>query len=301
MVDLDSSLASRITNLQQDEFLFKQVPGILKDFCHLLEAPDFWNDKEEAVKQIALCLKGLPSVAKKWELMAILGHEDHRAKRATLNCIKEIYSYFCVHGISEEHLNQLAENKKSDIDNLFKQPRVHMHSAIAGASGKGKTTSYQIADHLIMFGYTQVKGTHSNANLQTVLDNTVVKAEWTEDCKNHPREGKGQYAYVSRIVLLLNNMNVFLKTKTKSDASLLLCGKVSKNKFPLTCVFVCVCCVFFFQMLMSPGNAGGAINKFRKIHREAIQHLNTDSYAIMVHVDEMDILLANKECENILK
>jgi hypothetical protein len=54
-------------------------------------------------------------------------------------------------------------------------------------------------------------------------------------------------------------------------------------------------------MLMSPGNAGGAINKFRKIHREAIQHLNTDSYAIMVHVDEMDILLANKECENILK
>ena len=54
-------------------------------------------------------------------------------------------------------------------------------------------------------------------------------------------------------------------------------------------------------MLMSPGNAGGAVRKFRKIHSEAIQHLNTDSYAIMVHVDEMDILLENKECENILK
>jgi hypothetical protein len=54
-------------------------------------------------------------------------------------------------------------------------------------------------------------------------------------------------------------------------------------------------------MLMSPGNAGGAKAKFRKIHRQAIQHLNTDSSAIMVHVDEMDILLTNKECEKNLK
>ena len=71
-------------------------------------------------------------------------------------------------------------------------------------------------------------------------------------------------------------------------------------------MFVCVCVFcfvlfFFFQMLMSPGNAGGAVRKFRSIYSAAIQHLNTDSYAIMVHVDEMDILLGNKECENILK
>jgi hypothetical protein len=207
-MELELSLASRITGLQQDAFLFQKIPGILKEFCGLKDAPDFWNDKDEAVKQIALCLKRLPSVAKKWELMKILGAEEHRAKRGTVNCIKEIYSYFCVNGISEEHLNQIAENKKRDIDNLFLEAKVHMHSAIAGASGKGKTTSYQIADHLIMFGYTQVQKTHSNQKLQEVLDKSDVKTEWTADCINEPRDGKGHYAYVSK-QLLFNNMNVF--------------------------------------------------------------------------------------------
>ena len=215
-MDMELSMARLIASFQKDQYLFESVPTILKDFCHLQDTPYFWvNNKEEAVKQITLCLKGLPSDDQKWELMGILGAEEHRAKRGTLKCIKEIYSSFCVHGISEGQLNQLAENMKGDIDSLFRQAKVHVHSAVAGASGKGKTTSFQIAAHVIMFGYAPVKGTHSNIKLQEVLDKNVVKKEWTADCKNHPRNGKGEYAYVSRIVLLLNNMNVFEKQTNK--------------------------------------------------------------------------------------
>ena len=113
-MDMELSVARCIASFTKDESLFgSAVPTILQNFCGLKDTPYFWqNNKEEAVRQIRLCLKGLPSADKKWELVAKLGAEEYRAKRGTLAGIKEIYSGLCVHGISEEQLNQLAENTK---------------------------------------------------------------------------------------------------------------------------------------------------------------------------------------------
>ena len=242
-MDMELSMARCIASFTKDESLFgSAVPTILQNFCGLKDTPYFWqNNKEEAVRQIRLCLKGLPSADKKWELVAKLSAEEHRAKRGTLAGIKEIYSGL-LSILSEEQLNQLAENMKSDIDNLFRQAKVHVHSAVAGASGKGKTTSFQIAAHVIMFGYPPVQGTHSNIKLQEVLHKNVVKTEWIDDCTNHPRNDKGEYAYVS---FYYSSTWMCIENQKESDASFVTLRK--KNKFPLTCVFcvyVCVCVCF---------------------------------------------------------
>ena len=47
-------------------------------------------------------------------------------------------------------------------------------------------------------------------------------------------------------------------------------------------------------------NSGGAVKKFHSIYHAAIEQLNFDSHAIMVHVDEMDILLNNIKCQDIM-
>ena len=63
-------------------------------------------------------------------------------------------------------------------------------------------------------------------------------------------------------------------------------------------------CVCVSQMLMTPmvtNSGGGGVKKFRDIYRAAIAQLNFDSHAIMVHVDEADILLNNKKCRDIMK
>ena len=240
-MDMELSMARCIASFTKDESLFgSAVPTILQNFCGLKDTPYFWqNNKEEAVRQIRLCLKGLPSADKKWELVAKLSAEEHRAKRGTLTGIKDIYSGL-LSILSEEQLNQLAKNMKSDIDNLFRQAKVHVHSAVAGASGKGKTTSFQIAAHVIMFGYPPVQGTHSNIKLQEVLHKNVVKTEWIDDCTNHPRNDKGEYAYVS---FYYSSTWMCIENQKESDASFVTLRKQSfkKNKFSANLCFVCVC------------------------------------------------------------
>lgn len=191
--------ALHVVSCQKDRFIFKDIPKILKKKCNLKTKPVF-RFKKQAAREIAECLSNTDN---KEELMQVLGGKKHRAWRCTFKGIREIYKSL-VRDIPDEDCERWAEQLASDITSLFTKTKMVTHWAIAGASGAGKTTAYQLAYHMVLHGYFQVKDTHTNDKLQELLEieETSISAfsvTWTKDCKNDPRdENASLYSHVSK-------------------------------------------------------------------------------------------------------
>ena len=195
--------ARLVVSCQKDAFLFGEIPGLLHKHCPGLQQtmPSFSGGKKSAIRIIARYLDHLKDFDAKLLLMGDLGDERQRAWRCTFEGIKPIYS-IVVPGISEADCERWARQLSGDITLLFTTPKVVAHYAIAGDSGTGKTTSYQLAYHMVVHGYFQVPGTHSNGNLRDLQNRCLFSANsasWTADCKNEPFNGKGSYGHVSGV------------------------------------------------------------------------------------------------------
>jgi hypothetical protein len=171
--------------------------------------------------------------------MQVLGDEKQRAWRCTFEGIKEIYSKVILN-IPEGDCNRWAVQLSADITKLFTVPKIVAHWAIAGASGAGKTTSYQLAHHMVIHGYFQVKDAHSNDNLQELLNKekylfSANSAIWTADCKNAPANEEGSYGHVNESLLVIGVSSFFFLC-----VAFLFCF----GFFAFPPLIVCVC-VFF--------------------------------------------------------
>ena len=163
--NMELTWARLVVSCQKAAFLFEKIPGLLHDHCPDLQQtmPSFSGKKKTAIRTIAKYLVSLRDFDAKVRLMGDLGDESQRAWRCTFEGIKTIYR-IVVRGISEADCGRWARQLSGDITLLFTNPKVVAHYAIAGDGGTGKTTSYQLAYHMVMHGYFQVPETHSNGN-----------------------------------------------------------------------------------------------------------------------------------------
>jgi hypothetical protein len=207
-MEMDLSWARIVVGCQKHAFLVDEIPRLLQVHCPGLQQtmPSFSKgNKQRVIRTIANCLASLEQFDAKVRLMGHLGDESQRAWRCTFEGIKTIYRTV-VRGITEADCDRWARQLSGDITLLFTKPKVVAHYAISGDSGTGKTTSYQLAYHMVVHGYFQVPGTHSNGNLRDLLNSgmfSVNSATWTKDCKNVPFNRKGSYGHVSRCFFLL--------------------------------------------------------------------------------------------------